>query len=70
MALLWERRAECPGMIPIIAAHDEIVLEVPLAQADVAKDLLARCMIEAMAPLLDPIPLGPVVARIIQTWDY
>jgi hypothetical protein len=28
LALLWERRDECPEAIPILAVHDEIVVEV------------------------------------------
>lgn len=27
LALLWERRDECPGAVPIIGCHDEIVVE-------------------------------------------
>jgi DNA polymerase-1 len=27
LALLWERRAECPGAVPVLAVHDELVLE-------------------------------------------
>jgi DNA polymerase-1 len=27
LAILYERRDECPGAVPILAVHDEIVVE-------------------------------------------
>jgi DNA polymerase-1 len=27
LALLWERRSECPGAMPILVCHDEVVIE-------------------------------------------
>jgi DNA polymerase-1 len=26
LALLWERRHECPGAAPILAVHDEVIV--------------------------------------------
>ena len=67
-ALFWERRGECPGAFPVLVAHDEIVLEAPEEQAAVAARLLSRCMAEAMAPILWPLPVGPVVPRVVSSW--
>ena len=33
LALLWERRHECPGEYPVLAVHDEIVVEADANQA-------------------------------------
>ena len=67
LALLWERRAECPTAAPVLVVHDEIVLEVPEADAGPATDWLKRCMVDAVAPLLDPVPVE-VEARAARTW--
>jgi DNA polymerase-1 len=56
LALLWERRAECPGAFPMLAVHDEIVVECDAGQADAAAAWVKAAMVEAMAPLLDPVP--------------
>lgn len=57
VALLWERRAECPGAVPVVFAHDEIVIEVPADDAERAREWLRACMVEAVAPLIDPVPV-------------
>jgi DNA polymerase-1 len=57
LGLLWERRAECPGAVPILAAHDELVIEADAGQAEPATKWLRTGMIEGMAPLLEPIPV-------------
>ena len=67
IALLWERRAESPGAVPVLFVHDEIVVEVPAADADRAKDWLVRCMVDGMAPLVDPVPVE-VEATVGPTW--
>jgi DNA polymerase-1 len=57
LALLWERRAECPGAFPVLAVHDEIVVECDADQADAVKEWVTRAMVGAMAPLIDPVPV-------------
>jgi DNA polymerase-1 len=57
MALLWQRRAECPGAFPVLFVHDEIVVECDEGQAEAAAGWLRRAMVDGMAPLLDPIPV-------------
>jgi DNA polymerase-1 len=34
LALLWERRGQCPGAFPVLFVHDEIVVECDQDQAD------------------------------------
>jgi DNA polymerase-1 len=67
MALLWERRAECPGAVPVLFCHDEIVAECAADQADAVKGWLSRAMVDAMAPLIDPVPVE-VEAMVGRTW--
>jgi DNA polymerase I-like protein with 3'-5' exonuclease and polymerase domains len=33
LALLWERRDECPGAFPVLVCHDEVVVECDAEQA-------------------------------------
>jgi DNA polymerase-1 len=54
---LWETRAECPSAVPVIYCHDEIVLVVAEDEADRAAEWLKECMIEAVAPLIEPVPV-------------
>jgi DNA polymerase-1 len=67
LALLWERRAKCPTATPILAVHDEIVVEVPETDASAATEWLKRCMVDAVAPLIDPVPVE-VEAKVGRTW--
>jgi DNA polymerase I-like protein with 3'-5' exonuclease and polymerase domains len=67
LALLWERRTQCPTAAPVLAVHDEIVLEVPEPDAGPAAEWLKRCMVEAVAPLIDPVPVE-VETRVARTW--
>jgi DNA polymerase-1 len=57
LALLWERRGECPGAFPVLAVHDEIVVEADEGQADAAAEWLKSAMADAMAPLIAPVPV-------------
>src|SRR5262249_30784195 len=34
LALLWERRHQCPGAFPVLVVHDEIVVECDAGQAE------------------------------------
>ncbi|MCE9561277.1 MAG: bifunctional 3'-5' exonuclease/DNA polymerase [Planctomycetes bacterium] len=67
LVLLRERRGECPNAEPVLAVHDEVVLEVPEGDAEQAKAWLERCMVEAMAPLIDPVPVE-VESKVGRTW--
>jgi DNA polymerase I-like protein with 3'-5' exonuclease and polymerase domains len=67
LVLVWERRAECPHAEVVLAVHDEIVLEVPEAGAEQAREWLGRCMVEAMTPLIEPVPVD-VVVKSGTTW--
>jgi DNA polymerase-1 len=52
LALLWEQTTECPGAVPVIVCHDEIVVVCDAEQATVAKAWLERAMTEGMDTVL------------------
>ena len=67
MALLWERRAECLGAFPVLFCHDEIVVECDADQVVAVRGWLTQAMVEAMTPLIDPVPVE-VEAKVGRTW--
>jgi DNA polymerase-1 len=67
LALLWETRDTVPSAFPVLAVHDEIVLEADESEAGKAADWLKRTMIAAMAPFTDPVPVE-VEVRVSRTW--
>src|SRR5687768_3226067 len=72
LALLWERRDECPGAVPVLVCHDEIVVECDAEQAADVKVWLEKAMIEGMEAILNGtdevgIPVE-TEARIARNW--
>jgi DNA polymerase-1 len=67
LALLWERRAECPTAVPVLFVHDEVVVEVDEAGADAARAWLVGAMVDGMRPFCDPVPVE-VEATVARTW--
>lgn len=52
MSLLWERRAECPGAVPVLVVHDEIVVECDEENKKTATAWLTKAMTEGMEQIL------------------
>jgi DNA polymerase-1 len=52
LALLYERRHECPGAAPIVALHDEIIIECDEEVVDAAAAWLEQAMIDGLAEVL------------------
>jgi DNA polymerase-1 len=72
LALLWERRNQCPGAVPVLVCHDEVVVECDTEQAADAKAWLEKAMIEGMDTVLNGmdevhVPVE-VEARIARSW--
>jgi DNA polymerase-1 len=67
MALLWERRGQVSGAIPVLAVHDEIVVECDTGDVDAAKEWLREAMLDGMRDLLDPVPVK-VELTAARTW--
>jgi DNA polymerase-1 len=67
LALLRERRDQCPGAVVVLVVHDEMVVECDTGQAEAAAAWLRQAMLDAMAPLIDPVPVE-VGVKIGRTW--
>jgi DNA polymerase-1 len=76
LALLYERTGECPGAVPILAVHDEVVVECPEEQAEEVKVWLVKAMVDGMNEVLNPglgddypdwVPVE-VEAEILESW--
>jgi len=67
LALLWERREQAPGAFPVLAVHDEIVLECDEDKAEAVKGWLEAAMRDAMASLIAPVPVE-VEVKVARTW--
>ena len=67
LALLWERRHQAPGAFPVLAVHDEIVVEADAGRADAVAAWLKAAMVDAMAPLVEPVPVA-VEVKVARTW--
>jgi DNA polymerase family A len=72
LALLWERRDECPGAVPVLVCHDEIVVECDEDRGEETKRWLEQAMIEGMDAVINgtdevdaPVEVG---ARIARSW--
>jgi len=57
MATLFESRGVAPDARLVLSVHDELVLEVSEAEAEVARRWLARCMREAGQAYLERVPV-------------
>jgi DNA polymerase I len=73
LALLWERRDECPGAVPVLVCRDEVVVECEAERAADAKAWLEKAMIEGMKAVLNGtdevhVPVE-VEARIARSWE-
>jgi hypothetical protein len=64
---LWERRTECPGAFRVLTDHDEIVVECDSGQAEAVKGWDTRAMVDAMAPLMKPVPVD-VGVKSAESW--
>ncbi len=68
LALLWERCEECPGTIPILAVHDEMVVECDEDKVEEAQTWLKAAMVEGMERALnEPDPESPGVPVEVET---
>ena len=75
MALMWQRRGDCPGAtatheveaVPVLFVHDEVVIEVPEERAEAAREWLIGCLKDGMQPLAEEVPIE-VEAVIAISW--
>jgi DNA polymerase-1 len=57
LALLWETRSQFPTAFPVIASHDEIVVEADETDVEAVADWPRDAMVAGMAPLIAPVPV-------------
>jgi DNA polymerase-1 len=68
LALLWEERSKAPGnTFPILAVHDEVVVEAPEEAALEAKAWLEEAMRRGMGEVLEGVPVV-VEAEVYRDW--
>jgi DNA polymerase-1 len=72
LVLLRERRDECPGAVPVLVCHDEVVVECDEDRGEETKRWLEKAMIEGMDVVLNgtdgtQVPVE-VEARIARSW--
>jgi DNA polymerase-1 len=67
LGYLWERRQEVPGAFPVLVVHDEIVVECDESQAQAVEAWVRKAMTDAMAPLIDPVPVE-VETKVGKSW--
>jgi DNA polymerase I len=71
LALLWERRDECPEAVLILVVHDEIVLECDEGDAEKALAWLKKAMVDGMDAAVNAtephVPIE-VEATVSHTW--
>jgi len=53
LALLWERRGERPGAVPVLACHDEVVVECDEDRGEATKRWLETAMTEGMYAVMN-----------------
>ena len=53
---MWESRDDVDAF-PVLAIHDEIVVETPAEKAHEVKEWLTTCMVEGMAAFLRDVPV-------------
>jgi DNA polymerase I len=71
LALLFERRGECPAAMPVLVCHDEVVVECDAEQAEEGKEWLAQAMkdsMDAVVNVMEPHILIEVEAGVSKTW--
>jgi DNA polymerase-1 len=57
LSLLWERRAEHPEAVPVLAVHDQIVIETTPEAAEGVREWLVKAMKDGMQEFTDPVPV-------------
>ena len=68
LAELWATRHRCPSAAPILAVHDELVIECDAADADVAAAWVAECLQTGMTRYLTRVPVR-VEVTVAQDWS-
>jgi hypothetical protein len=72
LALLWERRDECPGAVPVLVVHDEIVVECNEEDAEKVAAWLEKAMVDGMNAVVNAseprVPIEVEISPPSKTW--
>ncbi len=68
LALLWQTRARCPSAVPVLAVHDELVIECDERDAEAAAGWVSECLVEGMRQFLTRVPVR-VEVTISRDWS-
>ena len=67
LAALWATRERCPSGAPVLAVHDELVVEADVADADAAVAWVTEAMVAGMRRFVTRAPVR-VEASVSATW--
>ena len=67
LARLWETRERHPSAAPVLAVHDELVVECDATEAEAVATWVAGCLQEGMQAYLSRVP-ARVEAAAAETW--
>lgn len=67
LGLMWDTRILRSSAVPVLAVHDEIVVECNEEDAEAVKEWVERCMVQGMKQFLKNVPVE-VDAVITKTW--
>ncbi len=68
LALLWETQERCPGAVPVLAVHDELVVECDRDQAEDVRAWVVKCMTRGMQTFLRRVPVE-VEVTVCRDWS-
>ncbi len=68
LARLWQTRDRCPTTAPVLAVHDELVVECDVADAEMVATWLSECLVEGMRRYIRRVPIG-VETTIMLDWS-
>ena len=68
LALLWETQERCPGAVPVLAVHDELVVECDRDRAEDVRAWVVECMTQGMQTFLRQVPVE-VEVMVCRDWS-
>jgi DNA polymerase-1 len=57
LGLLWQRRDQAPGAFPVLAVHDELVIECDTGAVEEASAWLRSAMVDGMQQFIPDVPV-------------
>jgi DNA polymerase I-like protein with 3'-5' exonuclease and polymerase domains len=67
LALMWQTRERCPSAVPVLAVHDELVIECDAAEAKEAAAWVVECLQTGMEAFIKRVPVR-VEVEVAASW--